>query len=80
MAAGELKRFSDKFGATELIDRESRAFQSAGLGYMRLGPDEAFERVLRDQGLLRLPLVRSGWKLSVGVAEKDWLAWLKGDQ
>ena len=80
MAVGELRRFSDRFGAAALIDQESRAFRESGLGYMRLDSDEAFERVLANQGLLRLPLVRSANKLAVGLAEDEWLAWLKPDQ
>ena len=80
MAAGELRRFSDRFGAAALIDQESRAYRESGLGYMRLDSDEAYERVLGNQGLLRLPLVRTGNRLSIGLAEDEWLAWLKADQ
>jgi arsenate reductase-like glutaredoxin family protein len=77
MAAGELRRFSDRFGGAALIDEESRAFRDGGLGYMRLDSDEAHERVFANQALLRVPLVRVGNKLSIGLAEDEWLAWLK---
>jgi arsenate reductase-like glutaredoxin family protein len=80
MAAGELRRFSDRFGAAALIDQESRAFVDSGLGYMRLDSDEAFARVLANQALLRLPLVRSANRFSVGPAQGEWRAWLKVDQ
>jgi len=40
--------------------------------------DEAtFEKLLRDQRLIRLPLVRAAARLSVGVSENDWRAWLR---
>ncbi|MEP7159149.1 MAG: ArsC/Spx/MgsR family protein [Chloroflexota bacterium] len=80
IAAGELRRFGDRLGAAALIDQESRAYRESGLGYMRLDSDEAYERVLANQGLLRLPLVRAGNRLSIGLAEDEWLAWLKADQ
>jgi len=80
MAAGELRRFSERFGAPALIDPESRAYRENGLAYLRMGADEAYERVLANQNLLRLPLVRAGNHLSVGVAEAEWRDWLKGAQ
>ena len=77
---GELRRFSDRFGAAALIDQESRAFRDSGLGYMRLDSDEAFEKLLANQALMRLPLVRAANNLSIGLAENEWLAWLKAGQ
>lgn len=38
--------------------------------------DELLERVLRDPRLLRLPLVRAGGHVAVGVDEKAWRALL----
>ena len=46
---------------------------------MRLDSDEAFERLVANQGLLRLPLVRTANKLSVGLAEAEWLACTYGE-
>jgi arsenate reductase-like glutaredoxin family protein len=39
---------------------------------------EAFEKVLADPRLLRLPLVRAGSRLSVGLDEDSWGSWLAG--
>lgn len=80
MAVGEMRRFSDRFGAAALIDQESRVFRDSGLGYMRLDSEEAYERILANQALLRLPLVRSANRLSIGLAESEWRDWLKEDQ
>jgi len=76
MAPAELRRFSDKFGPRALLDEQSRAHQASGLAYMRLDGAELYERLLANQRLLRLPLVRSGRDLSVGHDEAAWKAWL----
>lgn len=78
MAATELRRFSQRLGAATLIDTASRAYRDAGLAYMRVGDDELFERVLVNQLLLRLPLVRAGNLVSVGLDENSWRVWLSG--
>ena len=77
MAPAELRRFSERFKPGALLDEQSRAFQDAGLGYMRLDDDSLFERLLSDQRLLRLPLVRAGRELSVGHDENTWKSWLQ---
>jgi arsenate reductase-like glutaredoxin family protein len=45
---------------------------------MRLGDDEIAERLLADNGLIRLPLVRLGNDFTAGPAEATWKAWLAG--
>lgn len=40
-----------------------------------MGDAEILERVIADPGLLRLPLVRYGNELSIGVDEETWRAW-----
>ena len=75
-ARGELKRFSDRFGAVALIDPDSRAYADQGLRYMQLDEASAFTRICDEPRLLRLPLVRAGNSLSVGLAEAEWRAWL----
>jgi arsenate reductase-like glutaredoxin family protein len=77
MAPAELKRFSDKFGATNLFDANSRQYKDAGLGYLSMSNDSAYEKLLRDQRLIRLPLVRAGSRLSVGLSEIEWREWLR---
>ena len=66
IAIAELRRFADRFGALKLIDTESARYRDLGLGYISMDDDDAFDRLLRDQRLLRLPLVRAGDELSVG--------------
>ena len=76
IAAGELRRFVDRLGATALLDVDGFAYREAGLAYMRLDETEINERLLADPRLLRLPLVRFGNEVSAGKAEGTWKAWL----
>ena len=77
MDLAEYQRFSDKFGATNLFDTDSRQYKDAGLGYLSMANDSAHEKLLRDQRLIRLPLVRAGSRLSVGPSEAEWREWLR---
>jgi arsenate reductase len=72
IAAGELRRFVDRLGPATLADTSGRAWTDAGLGYMRMTPDELAARLLADQRLLRLPLVRMGNGFAAGRDEAGW--------
>jgi arsenate reductase-like glutaredoxin family protein len=72
MAAGELRRFVERLGAAALADTDGRAWRDAGLGYLRMDPDELAARLLADQRLLRLPLVRAGNLFAAGKDEAAW--------
>ena len=76
IAPGELNRFVARLGAATLLETEGRRYKDLGLGYMRLGDDEIVERLLADNGLLRLPLVRFGNAFTAGPADSTWKAWL----
>jgi arsenate reductase len=76
IAAGELRRFVERLGATALLDVDGPAYREAGLAYMRLDETEITERLLADPRLLRLPLVRFGNEVSAGKAEGTWKVWL----
>ena len=72
MAAGELRRFADRLGPAALADTTGRAWTEAGLGYLRMTPDELAARLLADQRLLRLPLVRVANGFAAGRDEEAW--------
>ncbi len=78
IAPGELKRFVERLGAAALVDTEGRLYKDLGLSYMRLGDDEIVERLLANNGLLKLPLVRFGNAFTAGPAETAWKGWLAG--
>lgn len=75
-ALGELRRFSERFGATTLVDRESRRFMDLGLQRSMYSDDWWLKRLTEEPGMLKQPLVRFGSKLSVGLDEAIWREWL----
>lgn len=80
IAAGELRRFVERLGARALLDETSKGYRDAGLGYLALDEAGIVERLLRDNRLIRLPLVRHGDQVTAGKAEPTWAAWLKGSR
>ena len=76
-APGELRRFAQKHGARALLDEDSKAYKKANMGYLSMGDAEVLERAAADPGLLRLPLVRFGHEVTIGVDEETWKAWRK---
>ena len=76
IAAGEIKRFVERFGWDGLLDTEGKAYIDGGLKYMKLSESDLIERIEREPSLLRLPLVRSGKLVSIGRDEESWKAML----
>jgi arsenate reductase len=72
MAPAEIRRFVDRFGLVDLVDREGKAYEASGLKYLKLSDAELIAKIERDPKLLRLPLVRSGKRLSIGQDESAW--------
>jgi len=73
---GELRRFAQKFGVRALVDRGSKRFAELGLGNAILSEERWLTKLVDEPALLQMPLVRSGSRLSIGLAESDWVAWL----
>jgi arsenate reductase len=76
IAAGELRRFVDQLGAGGVADREGRAWRDAGFDYLRMDDSELAARLLVEQRLLKLPLVRIGSRVAAGRDEAAWKALL----
>ena len=72
MAPGEIRRFIDRFGWSQLLDSEGVAYVDAGLKYLQLSDDDLLRRIEQELKLLRLPLVRSAARISVGHDEAAW--------
>jgi arsenate reductase (glutaredoxin) len=81
-AAGELKRFAQKFGIDALIDRDSKSYAELGLKHAKLSEERWLEKLMNEPRLLRMPLVRQlgqqmSGKLTIGPAETDWKQWVE---
>jgi len=72
MAAGEIKRFTDKFTLPGLLDTEGKSYIDAGLKYLKLSDDALLQKIENDPKLLRLPLVRGANKIAIGNDEAAW--------
>jgi arsenate reductase-like glutaredoxin family protein len=78
LAAGELRRFVERLGARAIADTEGRAWRELGLGFLSMADDDLAGRLLADQRLLRLPLVRVGNGFAAGPDEAAWKRLLGG--
>lgn len=76
MAPGELRRFVERLGASALADTEGKAWRDAGFGYLSMTDADLADRLLRDQRLLNLPLVRIDNGFAAGRNETAWKALL----
>jgi arsenate reductase-like glutaredoxin family protein len=74
-AAGELRRFAQKFGVGALIDPSSRRFAELGLAHSRMSDERWMEKLVDEPLLLKMPLVRNGNQLTIGAAETEWKSW-----
>jgi arsenate reductase-like glutaredoxin family protein len=73
---GELRRFAQKFGASALVDRDSRRFDELGLRYAQLSDERWLEKLSEEPMLLRMPLVRNANQLTIGAEETTWKSWI----
>jgi arsenate reductase (glutaredoxin) len=72
---GELKRFVQKFGLDRLIDKDSKRYAELGLRQARYSDETWLDKLVNEPLLLRMPLVRHGAALTIGLAEQDWKTW-----
>jgi arsenate reductase (glutaredoxin) len=74
-ALGELKRFAQKYGVGALIDSDSARFQDLGLRHARMSDESWLQKLSEEPLLLRVPLVRNGNQLTIGLDEPTWKSW-----
>ena len=72
IAPGELRRFVERLGARALADDQGKAWRDAGLGYLSMSDADLADRLLADQRLLNIPLVRIGNGFVAGRNEPAW--------
>ncbi|HSJ64164.1 MAG TPA: ArsC/Spx/MgsR family protein [Gemmatimonadaceae bacterium] len=76
---GELRRFVERFGPDALIDRESRRFAELGLRQAIYAPQRWIDKLAEEPLILRVPLVRFGSRLAVGLDEPEWKRWIAAE-
>jgi arsenate reductase-like glutaredoxin family protein len=69
---GELRKWVDRFGVDDVVDRESAAYRDGGMAYVAGDGDTWLAHFARSPMLMRLPLVRCGRELSVGDDPEAW--------
>lgn len=72
MAPGEIRRFQDKFTLPGLLDTDGKPYVDAGLKYLKLSDAALLQKIEQEPRLLRLPLVRTANRFSVGQDEAGW--------
>jgi arsenate reductase len=75
---GELQRFVQRFGITALIDKASKRYGELRLGVVRYDDARWLQALCDEPLVLRMPLTRFQHKVTVGVAEDEWAAWVEG--
>ena len=72
---GELRRFTQKFGVRALIDVDAKRYRELGLHAASFSDERWLNMLINEPLLLRMPLVRHGNQLTVGLAEAEWRVW-----
>lgn len=77
ISKGELKSVLDSVDSVDnLLDPKSKDKDSLAL--INYSPESTkFEKILENQSVLKVPIVRNGKKATVGVDEKTWKKWIE---
>ena len=76
-AAGELRRFGQKFGWAALIDLKSKRAQDRHIRPSGFSESQVLPLLEGDPLLLVTPLIRAGNQLAIGWDEELWRIFLK---
>ncbi|AHC16798.1 arsenate reductase family protein [Salinispira pacifica] len=70
----ELDAVLAKYPAEDILDTQSKSYTRKGLAYMEF---DAREEILEEPLLLKMPIVRNGSNVTVGVADDVWKNWVE---
>jgi arsenate reductase-like glutaredoxin family protein len=76
----ELQRFAQKFRITALIDKSARRYADLGLGAVRYDDGRWLEKLSEEPFIIRQPLVRWQHKVTIGLADAEWKAWVEASK
>ncbi len=74
---GELLRFVQRFGVMALVDTHSARYRDLGLATASYSDERWFQLLCEEPLVLRQPLVRCKNRISIGLVESEWHAWVK---
>jgi len=81
MSPGELRNVASRVGGMEaLIDRDGKRYVDKGLKYAAPTGPRIEQMLIADPLLLRLPIVRSGNRATVGFVPDVWQSWIDEDK
>ena len=73
LSRGELENISRSVDLQDIVDPESPQYKKRGMAYMDF---DIAEEVLEDSLLIKMPVVRSGNKATVGYSPEEWKRWI----
>ena len=73
LSAGELSNIAAGQDPADLLDTASPSYRKRGMVYMEYNP---VEEILEDNSLLKIPVVRNGKNVTVGLDIKTWEEWI----
>lgn len=74
---GELRRFAQRFGVGQLINKDSRRYAELGLGTGRYDDERWLLKLVEEPMILVMPLARCRQKVTIGLAEQEWESWVE---
>ena len=77
---GELQRFAQKYGVGALLDKNSRRYAELGLGAGRYDDARWLSMLTDEPLLLQMPLTRCGPRVTIGLAEAEWISWVTAEK
>jgi arsenate reductase-like glutaredoxin family protein len=78
ISKGELSAVRIAVGINEIVDIKAKNYSKSNLQNVR-SVEVKEEIVLKDQSLIRLPIVRNGKNATVGYMPKVWEEWISGN-
>ncbi len=73
--ARELRLFADRLTAKALVDREDKKVREHPVCYAP-NDEVILNELMEKPSLMRSPIVRNGQKVTLGVQEEIWTAWM----
>jgi len=74
---GELRHFAQKLGVGPLINKDSKRYAELGLGAVRYDEEQWLSKLVEEPLVLVVPLARFQKKVTVGLAEQEWVFWVE---